>query len=107
MIKMGVFLESFNLTGIIIGAAAFLIIALGRYTTILAEYYFTRKFWIGFLIIGLLGIVGSLWVQSLILSATLSILGFTYIWGIGEIIEQEERVKKGWFPENPNRKKKK
>ena len=89
-----------DFTGVIIGAAAFLIIALGRYTTIKAEYYFTKKFWIGFLIIGLLALAASLWIQSFVLSAILSIFGFTYLWGIGEIIEQEERVEKGWYPRN-------
>jgi hypothetical protein len=37
------------------------------------------------------------------LSAFFAIMGFTYLWGIGEIIEQEERVRKGWFPKNPQR----
>jgi MFS-type transporter involved in bile tolerance (Atg22 family) len=100
---MGIFYDTYNLTGLAIGLAAFAIIALGRYTTIIAEYYFTKKFWIGFLIIGILGLASSLVVPSFVLSSVLSILGFTYLWGIGEIIEQEERVKKGWFPENPKR----
>jgi hypothetical protein len=102
---MGIFWETYNLTGVIIGAAAFLIIALGRYTTIIAEYYFTKKFWVGFLIIGLTSLVFSIMVNSFALSSILSILGFTYLWGIGEIREQEERVRKGWFPQNPRRKK--
>ncbi|MBQ5683504.1 MAG: DUF4491 family protein, partial [Peptococcaceae bacterium] len=25
-------------------------------------------------------------------------------WSIGELKEQRERVEKGWFPKNPNRK---
>lgn len=29
---------------------------------------------------------------------------FSFFWGIGEIFEQEKRVLKGWFPENPERK---
>lgn len=97
-------LITYDFTGIIVGAATFLIIALGRYTTIKAEYYFTKRFWIGFLFIGIMGISGSLIVESMILSSVLSILGFTYLWGIGEIIEQEKRVEKGWYPKNPKRK---
>ncbi|MBS3771187.1 MAG: DUF4491 family protein [Bacteroidales bacterium] len=97
--------DPLNITGILVGAGAFLSIALGRYLTIKAEYYFTKKFWIGFLIIGILCIVFSLMSESFILSSVLGILGFTFLWGIGEIIEQEERVKKGWFPKNPRRKK--
>jgi hypothetical protein len=33
------------------------------------------------------------------------ILGCTFLWSIQELYEQEERVKKGWFPENSNRQK--
>ena len=97
--------ETLNITGIVVGAGAFLSIALGRYLTIKAEYYFTKKFWIGFLIIGIICIVLSLMSDAFTVSSILGILGFTFLWGIGEIIEQETRVKKGWFPENPKRKK--
>ncbi len=97
--------EALNITGILVGAGAFLSIALGRYLTIKAEYYFTKKFWIGFLVIGIVSILLSLISEGFILSSILSILGFTFLWGIGEIIEQEKRVEKGWFPKNPKRKK--
>jgi hypothetical protein len=92
-----------NYAGIIVGAATFAIIALSRYIYIKAEYYFTRKFWIAFLIIGVFSLIGSLITQKLLISVILGINGFTFLWGIGEIIEQEERVNKGWFPKNPNR----
>lgn len=101
---MNLMIGNLNLTGLIIGAAAFLIIAFARYTTIKAEYYFTKTFWIAFLLIGIFALVTSLIVQSFIFSSILSILGFNYLWGIGEIIEQEKRVRKGWFPKNPKRK---
>ena len=96
--------ENLNLTGLIIGLGAFLIIAIARYTTIKAEYYFTKAFWIAFLIIGIVALGASLLVNSFIISSILSILGFNYLWGIGEILEQEKRVEKGWFPKNPKRK---
>jgi hypothetical protein len=101
---MNVMIGNLNLTGLIIGASAFLIIAFARYITIKAEYYFTKKFWIAFLIIGIAGIATSLLEQSFIISSILSILAFNFLWGIGEIIEQEKRVEKGWFPKNPRRK---
>jgi len=96
-------LGTMNLTGIIVGAGAFVCIAAGRYLTIKAEYYFTKRFWIGFLIIGIGCILLSLSLSSFILSSILAILGFTFLWGIGEILEQEKRVEKGWFPKNPKR----
>lgn len=97
--------ETLNITGILVGAGAFLSIAIGRYLTIKAEYYFTKKFWLGFLLIGIVCIILSLISEAFVLSSILSILGFTFLWGIGEIIEQEKRVEKGWFPKNPRRKK--
>ena len=33
-----------------------------------------------------------------------SILGFTCLWSIKELFEQEKRVQKGWFAKNPKRK---
>lgn len=38
------------------------------------------------------------------LSAMLAILGFSLLWIIRELFEQQERVRKGWFPRIPNRK---
>ncbi|MBO5553156.1 MAG: DUF4491 family protein, partial [Paludibacteraceae bacterium] len=37
------------------------------------------------------------------LSIFLGIFAFSAFWGIGEVIKQEHRVLKGWFPENPKR----
>lgn len=100
------FSETLNITGLIIGAGAFISIALGRYLTIKAEYHFSKKFWVVFLMVGLMLAGLSLVSSFFILSAILSILGFTFLWGIGEIIEQEKRVKKGWFPRKPGRREK-
>ncbi len=94
-----------NFSGLVLGFATFIIISKARYLTILAEYYFTKKFWIGFLIIGLGLVVAAALTKQMELSAIFAITGFTYLWGIGEIIEQEERVEKGWFPKNPSREK--
>jgi MFS-type transporter involved in bile tolerance (Atg22 family) len=101
---MNIMIGNLNLTGLIIGASAFLIIAFARYVTIKAEYYFTKKFWIAFLIIGIASLLASFFISSFIASAILSIFGFNFLWGIGEIIEQEKRVERGWFPKNPKRK---
>ena len=94
------------LSGLIIGAITFLIIGVFHPIVIKCEYYFTDKVWPIFLIGGLIFCVLSLFVHQVILSATLAVVGFTMLWCIGELKEQTERVKKGWFPENPNRVKK-
>jgi hypothetical protein len=92
------FSSGFNFTGLIIGFSTFCIIAFSRWLCIKAEYWFSKKFWVVFCLIGIVSMVGSLLTKNLVISSILGINGFTFFWGIGEIIEQEERVKKGWFP---------
>ena len=103
ILLLGVCLYKLNYTGIVIGAATCAIIAFSRYACIKGEYYFTKKFWIVFLITGILSVTSSLFISNLVLSAILGINGFSFFWGIGEIIKQEERVKKGWFPKRKSR----
>jgi len=97
--------RSVNLSGLIVGAATFLIIVFGRWACIAGEYYFTKRLWIAFLITGIASLAATLIIDAVIPASILSIFGLTMLWGIHEIIEQEERVAKGWFPENPKRKK--
>ena len=91
-------------SGVIIGAISFLIIGIFHPVVIKCEYYFTDKVWPFFLAGGLIFCALSLFIQQIILSAAFAVLGFTMLWSIGELKEQRERVKKGWFPANPNRK---
>ncbi len=93
-----------NASGMIAGAACFLIIMVSRWTCIVGEYYFTKIVWIAFLVFGLICIAFSFFMINIMYSSVIAMLGFTYLWGINEVIEQEERVKKGWFPMNPKRK---
>lgn len=90
--------------GIIIGLSAFIIIGIFHPIVIKGEYHIGKKIWPIFLIGGILSIIISLFVNNLILSALIGVLGFTLLWSIHEIIEQEKRVEKGWFPKNPNKK---
>jgi len=92
-----------NIVGIFVGAVAFLSIAISRYLTIKGEYYLSKRLWIGFLFLGVSLLVASLFVDNDVVSILLGILAFNFLWGIGEVIEQEKRVLKGWFPKNPKR----
>lgn len=92
-----------NFQGLIIGIAAFAIIGIFHPIVIKTEYYIGKKMWPIFLLMGLLLITLSLFIGSIILSAIIGITGFTSLWSIHELFEQEERVKKGWFPKNPNK----
>lgn len=93
-----------NFFGVIIGLMAFLIIGIFHPIVIKTEYYFGKKVWPVFLIIGIVFLLISIVIDEKTISAIFGVLGFTSLWSIHELIEQEERVKKGWFPKNPNRK---
>ena len=84
--------------GIIIGALSFSIIGIFHPIVIKGEYHFGKRIWPVFLICGIVFIVASAYLKHEILSAFMGVLGFSCLWSIHEIIKQEERVKKGWFP---------
>ena len=90
-----------NFTGIIVGLATFLIIGLFHSIVIKAEYYLG---WV-FLVAGIVFCVLSIVVENLIASTILGVTAFSSFWSIGELFEQKQRVKKGWFPEGPGHKK--
>ncbi|MCY6959785.1 DUF4491 family protein [Clostridium brassicae] len=87
-----------NFHGIMIGVISFLIIGIFHPIVIKGEYYFSKKIWPVFLILGITFILASLYVNNQLISAALGVAGFSWLWSIHEIFEQEERVKKGWFP---------
>ena len=87
-----------NYEGLIIGIATFLIIGLFHPIVIKAEYYFGVRCWWVFMIAGITGVAGSLFVDGTILSTLLGVFAFSSFWSIGELFEQRERVRKGWFP---------
>lgn len=92
-----------HFNGIITGAATFLIIGLCHPLVIKAEYYIGKKSWWGFLAVGIVLAAISLTLSDTTLSTIFGAGAFSFFWGIGEVIEQEKRVLKGWFPENPAR----
>ncbi len=91
--------------GIAIGLICFIIIGVFHPVVIKGEYYCGVRLWWFFLICGLLSLGGALLAESVLISATLGVLGFTFFWSILEIFEQRARVKKGWFPAGPSHKK--
>jgi hypothetical protein len=97
------FIDAHNLTGLVIGLGTFLIIGLFHPLVIRGEYYFGVRIWWAFLAAGLAALAGSLLVENIIGSVLLAIVGFSSLWGIGEVFHQRKRVEKGWFPKNPKR----
>ncbi len=93
-----------HFSGIIIAVITFFAIGVFHPIVIKCEYYFSCKIWPVFLICGILFVAGSLFVENPILSSALGVTGCSCLWSIKELFEQRERVRKGWFPANPNRK---
>ena len=90
--------------GILIGLSTFLIIGIFHPLVIKGEYYFGQKVNFFFATLGIIMIILAACSDSLFASAILSVVAFSSFWSIGEVREQKKRVERGWFPENPNRK---
>lgn len=100
------FLATHNLQGLFVGLCTFLIIGLFHPLVIKGEYYFGAvcRWW--FLLGGIIFLVLSLCFSDFVTQALLGVTSFSCFWSILEVKEQVERVRKGWFPENPKRRKK-
>ena len=92
-----------NYEGVLIGLISFFIIGVFHPIVIKGEYYFSKKIWPAFLILGGIALYASVHMEYIVYGALLGVLGFTCWWSIIEIFEQEQRVKNGWFPANPKR----
>lgn len=93
-----------NYDGIILGFGAFLMIGFFHPLVIKGEYYFGVRCWPAFLMAGIAGCIASLLIDNSYATVLLGVFGFSCFWSILELFEQQERVRKGWFPKNPNRK---
>ena len=92
-----------NYIGILVGAATFMAIGLCHPLVIKAEYYIGRKSWWLFLLAGLICSAVSVCIENYLGSTIAGAFAFSFFWGILEVFQQEKRVLKGWFPENPKR----
>ena len=100
---MSEILQSWHMLGLTIGICTFLVIGLFHPVVVKCEYHFGTRCWWWFLLLGALAVIASIIVSDIFWSALLGVVGFSSFWTIKEIFEQEERVKKGWFPRNPRR----
>ena len=71
------FIDSYNLTGLVIGISTFLIIGFFHPVVIKCEYYFGTRCWWIFLIFGVLGIISSLYVRQVLGAALLGVFAFS------------------------------
>ena len=99
------FLNEYHLAGLVIGICTFLIIGIFHPLVIKGEYYFGTGIRWAFLALGIVMCGLSILVEDTILSILAGVVAFSSFWSIGEVLEQEQRVAKGWFPANPKRRK--
>ena len=92
-----------NFNGILVGAAVFLIIGICHPIVIKMEYHWGKKSWWILLAAGLGFCALSLFIPNTVVSTIVGAAAFSCLWGIHEILSQEMRVLRGWFPENPAR----
>lgn len=98
------FLTTYHLLGLVVGISTFLVIGIFHPIVIKAHYHWGTGCWWLFLVLGIVGLVLSLLVDEVLWSAMLGVFSFSSFWTIKELFEQQERVRKGWFPKNPKRK---
>ena len=102
-IQMIDFLSTYHLQGLVLGLCSFLIIGIFHPIVIKGEYHYGQRFKWFFIIMGIALSIGSLLVDGVMLSSLMGVGAFSSFWGIKEMGEQQERVRKGWFPRNPKR----
>lgn len=97
-------MKKLNFKGIVLGVVSFLIIGVWHPIVIKGEYHLGAKTCAPlFAAIGAACVALSLRIKNVMLNTAVALFGFSALWGILEVKEQEERVEKGWFPSNPKR----
>ena len=97
-------LTEYHVAGLALGICTFLIIGLFHPVVVKAEYFWGTRCWWVFLLLGLGGVIASMFVPDFFLSSLVGVFAFSSFWTIKEVFDQEKRVRKGWFPKNPRRK---
>ncbi|WP_294688964.1 DUF4491 family protein, partial [uncultured Faecalicoccus sp.] len=64
-------MDMINFDGLLIGIVTFLIIGLFHPVVVKAEYYWGTKCWWIFLVLGILGVIASLFIDSVFVSGLL------------------------------------
>lgn len=92
-----------NYFGLLIGFATLCIIGLGFPLVIHGERIFGFLWWPYMMMIGIVLIVVSLYIQIDWFSILIGVLGATFVWGSTELKEQAVRAEIGWYPFNGNK----
>lgn len=93
-----------NLIGLVVALATFFSIWFGHVAVRKLEFI-SRTIWLpsaAFALVGIIFELFSLITSNFLISATLGILGITFLWDTLEFTRQQSRIKKGHAPSNPN-----
>ena len=71
-----IFIETYNLTGIVVGLATFLIIGIFHPLVIKGEYYFGLRCRWAFLAAGIAGLIASVAINDMIVSSLCGVFAF-------------------------------
>ena len=92
-----------NTFGLLVGVATLFIIGLGFVWVIFGERRLSYFWWPYFILIGLLIIGSSLFIEMDFLSAIIGVLGASFLWGATELKAQAVRSELGWFKYRGNK----
>lgn len=92
-----------NFTGIFVGLVLLLAIGFGHVWVIRLEYHVGAHIWRAVLGLGVVLAAASLLLPSFNTSALMGIIAGSILWGATELPAQEDRVRRGIYPSNPNR----
>ena len=92
-----------SLFGPLLGFATLLIIGFGFIWVIRGERYLGVLWWPYFMGLGILLVIGSLFIPAPWSSALVGVFGASLIWGSTEFKEQAIRAELGWYPFNANK----
>jgi hypothetical protein len=92
-----------NTFGLLLGISTLFIIGLGFIWVIRGERYLGLLWWPYFMGLGILLVVGSIFISSAWGSALVGIFGGSLIWGSTEFKEQAIRSELGWYPYNEDK----
>ncbi len=90
--------------GLLVGLCSFISIGVFHPIVVKAEYHLGRRSWPLFLLGSIFSGWRSIKSKHYFSSTIWGVVAFSFLWSIHELNEQEERVRKGWFPANPKRK---
>ena len=95
-------LQEHHILGVAIGAATFLIIGL-FHPLVIRTLLLRHSMPLVVLAAGIIFMILAVAVRRCAMVKSARLVSFSSLWSIKEVVEQEHRVKKGWFPANPKR----